>query len=155
MSQSLESSYGPTIFYSEVDNKQKYQKALEYKSCGVRVFYFDVQGDKITTTDHDHEHNQSWRDELSRPGDTRNLVKNGESKSLEAVPIGKQKSRPPNPCLEAGTIVGVLPPQRKGSTGMKWMVVILWDCGYKKVYQKDNFKKLRVFDLGPAGKFVM
>ncbi len=105
--------------------------------------------------DHDHKHNQSWRDELSRPGDTRNLVKNGESKSLEAVPIGKQKSRPPNPCLEAGTIVGVLPPQRKGSTGMKWMVVILWDCGYKKVYQKDNFKKLRVFDLGPAGKFVM
>ena len=37
---------------------------------------------------------------------------------------------------------------------MKWVVMILWDCGYEKVYQKDDLEKIRVFDLGPAGKFV-
>ena len=96
-------------------------------NLGIRVFYFNVAMAKSRTCDHPHSdgYSEEWKCKLEM----------GEA-------------------VEAGTTVDITDyTVRKTTKEQHFMVVVQWDCGAVKSYTEDEFKYLRVFDLGPTGMY--
>jgi len=71
--------------------------------------------------DHQKHHNEAWRAQLQ----------DGKS-------------------LEAGTVIALS--EFTGPDGQyHCLVIIQWDCGYRRFYFESDLSDIRVFDLGPAG----
>lgn len=54
-------------------------------------------------------------------------------------------------CLEAGTVIALSDFVCGAEQERHFLVVIQWDCGFKRAYSEEEFQFIRVLDLGPAG----
>ena len=108
------------------DQLQEIYPSLKEKSRGIRVFYFSTTAGQ-QHCDHGKHHNQSWKTQLE----------DGRS-------------------LEAGTVITLTDfefPAEYRQQRRQYLVVIQWDCGFVKAYSKQELDDIRVFDLGPTGKY--
>jgi len=155
----------PVVFYrakwkAEDMTVELFEKMRE-KCRGVRVFYFNPNGNE---SDHVEHHKDGWKKENEadvggekeytpkEDGTEKRSSCNGEEMQ-QAFDKEEMKK------MEAGTVVELLQYEliHEGYDGCnnlpetRYCVVIKWDCGYERVYGQSDLESIRVFDLGPTG----
>lgn len=57
--------------------------------------------------------------------------------------------------LEAGTTIALTQYSVNGDGKQRYLLIIRWDCGFEKAYNESELENIRVFDLGPAGTYIV
>ena len=95
----------------------------------------------------DHQHNDTWRIDVEKSEHGDGLIEAGTvvNWGIEYA-SGAQKFH--------GDVDGLVG-ETDADTVVDDLLLVQWDCGYRKVYSKiKEWKKLRVFDMGPTGMLV-